>query len=207
MVEKASSQTATIATRTRGTAVMNQQQQLEKYESLVQLYSKTLDLSSPRMLEKFHIAIENSKKYAEFVPASARVIDIGSGVGLPGIPLAILRPDITITLCEIRQKRAAFLERVVSTLSTTNAQVFHGDVKQIKNQKFDAVTAQSVGTLAHLYKLCKNALTPTWVIISNKGEKLELEIAEIQKITDVLSFKTEQLDENATIVIVYGGQE
>jgi 16S rRNA (guanine527-N7)-methyltransferase len=186
---------------------MIQQQQLEKYESLVQQYSKTLDLSSPKMLEKFHTAIENSKKYAEFVPASARVIDIGSGVGLPGIPLAILRPDVTITLCEIRQKRAAFLERVVSTLSTTNAQVFHGDVKQIKNQKFDAVTAQSVGTLAHLYKLCKNALTPTWVIISNKGEKLELEIAEIQKITDVLSFKTEQLDENATIVIVYGGQE
>ncbi len=185
---------------------MNQQQQLEKYSELVKLYSKTLDLSSPKMLEKFHIAIENSKKYVELIPESANVLDIGSGVGLPGVPLAILRPDINITLCEIRQKRAAFLERVVSTLKITNTQVFHGDVKQIKIQKFNAVTAQSVGTLAHLYKLCQNALTPTWVIISNKGEKLEHEIAEIQKITSVLSYKTEKLDQNATIVIVHGGQ-
>jgi 16S rRNA (guanine527-N7)-methyltransferase len=186
---------------------MNQQQQLEKYAELVKQYSKTLDLSSPKMLEKFHIAIDNSKKYAELMPESANVLDIGSGVGLPGIPLAILRPDTTITLCEIRQKRAAFLERVVSTANIGNARIFHGDVKQMTTQTFNAVTAQSVGTLAHLYKLCKNALTPTWVIMSNKGEKLEQEIAEIQKMTSILSFKTEKLDDNATIVIVYGGQE
>jgi 16S rRNA (guanine527-N7)-methyltransferase len=184
---------------------MNQQQQLERYADLVRQYSKTLDLSSPKMLEKFQIAIENSKKYAELMPESINVLDIGSGVGLPGIPLAILRPDITITLCEIRQKRAAFLERVVSTANIINAKVFHGDVKQLKGHNFGAVTAQSVGTLAHLYKLCKNALTPTWVIMSNKGEKLEQEIAEIQKITNILSFRTEKLDESATIVIVYGG--
>jgi 16S rRNA (guanine527-N7)-methyltransferase len=186
---------------------MNQQQQLEKYNELVQQYSKTLDLSSPKMLEKFHIAIENSRKYAELIPELARVLDIGSGVGLPGIPLAILRPDIAITLCEIRQKRAAFLERVIATIKITNAQVFHGDVKQIKSHTFNAVTAQSVGTLAHLYQLSKNALTPSWVIISNKGAKLEQEIVEIKKITNISSFKTETLDENATIVIVYGGQE
>ncbi len=186
---------------------MNQPQMLETYAKLVRQYSKTLDLSSPKMLEKFDIAIENSKKYAELMPKSANVIDIGSGVGLPGIPLVILRPDITITLCEIRQKRAAFLERVVSTLNITNVQVFHGDVKQLKSQNFNVVTAQSVGTLANIYKLCKNALTPTWVIMSNKGEKLEQELAEIQKITNVLSFKTEKLDENASIVMVCGGQE
>lgn len=183
------------------------QQQLEKYAELVKQYSKTLDLSSPRMLEKFDVAIENSKKYAELMSKSANVLDIGSGVGLPGIPLAILRPDVTITLCEIRQKRAAFLERVVSNLDITNAQVFHGDVKQLKSHNFNAVTAQSVGTLTTIYNLCKNALTPTWVIMSNKGKNLEQEIAEIQKITEVLSFKTEKLDENASIVIVYGGQE
>ncbi len=186
---------------------MTQQQQLEKYQSLVRQYSKTLDLSSPKMLENFDIAIENAKKYTELVPESARVLDIGSGVGLPGIPLAILRPDIEITLCEIRQKRAAFLERVISIAQITNARVSNLDVKQIKSQDFKVVTAQAVGTLKHIYQLSKNALTPSWVIISNKGEKLEQEIAEIQKIAHVLSFKTEKLTESATIVMVYGGQE
>jgi 16S rRNA (guanine527-N7)-methyltransferase len=185
---------------------MNQQKRLEKYASLVRKYSKTLDLSSPKMLGRFEVAIENSSKYAELIPESAKVLDIGSGVGLPGIPLVILRPDIQITLCEIRQKRAAFLERVVSTLGITNARVSNIDVKQIQTRDFNAITAQSVGTLVHLYQLCQNALAPTWVIISNKGEKLEQEIEEIQKITHVLSFKTEKLDENATIVVIYGGQ-
>jgi 16S rRNA (guanine527-N7)-methyltransferase len=206
-VEKTPIKTATITTRTRGVKNVDQQQQLEWYTELVRQYSKTLDLSSPNMLAKFQIAIENSKRYADLMPESANVLDIGSGVGLPGIPLAIIRPDITIKLCEIRQKRAAFLERVVSMASITNAQVFHGDVKQLRGHNFGAVTAQSVGTLAHLYKLCKNALAPTWVIISNKGEKLEQEIAEIQKITNILSYKTEKLDEIASIVIINGGQE
>jgi 16S rRNA (guanine527-N7)-methyltransferase len=207
VVEKTQDKITPVASRSRGTNIMNQQQQLEKYAEMVKQYSKTLDLSSPNMLEKFHIAIDNSKKYTELIPESAKVLDIGSGVGLPGIPLAILRPDLEITLCEIRQKRAAFLERVVSTVNIMNAEVLHGDVKQLKSHNFNAVTAQSVGTLAHLYKLCQNALTTTWVIISNKGEKLEQEIAEIQKITNILSFKTEKLAENAIIVIVYGGQE
>jgi 16S rRNA (guanine527-N7)-methyltransferase len=184
----------------------SQQKQLEQYANLVRQYSKTLDLSSPKMLEKFSIAIENSRIYAKLVPDSAQVLDIGSGVGLPGIPLAILRPDIAITLCEIRQKRAAFLERVVSSVHIGNAHVYNGDVQQIKDAKFNAVTAQSVGTFTHLYQLCKNALTPTWVIISNKGEKLQQELEELQKITTIQSFNTEKLDETATIAIVHGGQ-
>ncbi len=183
------------------------QQQLEGYAKLVQQYSKTLNLSSPKMLEKFTIAIENSKKYAEIVPKSARVLDIGSGVGLPGIPLAILRPDISITLCEIRRKRAAFLERVISSGQISNAHVYNGDVRQIHNQTFNTITAQSVGTLKHLYQLCKHTLASSWVIISNKGDNLEQEIEELQKIAATLSIKTEKLAESATIVIIHGGQK
>ena len=185
---------------------INQQHQLEEYGALVQRYSKTLDLSSPKKLQAFSIAIENSKKYAEIVPVSARVLDIGSGVGLPGVPLAILRPDSQITLCEIRQKRAAFLERVVSSIHISNAYVYNGDVQQIRDQTFNTVTAQAVGTLKHVYQLCSHVLDDSWVIISNKGATVDQEIEEISKVTKIRSFTLEKLDENASIICVYGGQ-
>ena len=184
----------------------NQQHQLEEYEALVQRYSKTLDLSSPKKLQAFTNAIENSKKYAEIVKVSARVLDIGSGVGLPGVPLAILRPDIQVTLCEIRQKRAAFLERVVSSIHISNVHVYNGDVQQIRDQTFDTVTAQAVGKLKHVYQLCSHVLDESWVIISNKGATVDQEIEEISKVTKIRSFTLEKLDENASIVCVYGGQ-
>ena len=186
---------------------VNQKRQLEEYHGLVQRYSKTLDLSSPKKLQAFSIAIENSKIYAEIVPESAKVLDIGSGVGIPGIPLAILRPDTEVTLCEIRQKRAAFLERVVSSIHISNAHVYNGDVQQIRDQKFTTVTAQAVGSFKHLYQLCSHVLDSTWVIISNKGETIQQEMEELGKITQIRSHTIKNLDENASIVSIYGGQK
>jgi 16S rRNA (guanine527-N7)-methyltransferase len=182
-----------------------QQGQLEQYRQLVLKYSSTLDLSSPTKLKNFSVAIENSSAYAKIVPEHAKVIDIGSGVGLPGVPLAILRPDIQIVLCEIRQKRAAFLERIISTLHITNASVYNGDVQQIQNATFDAVTAQAVGTLKHIYKLCSKLLGSEWVIITTKGEKLTEELAELQKITPIRGYELEKLDENTAMIVIKGG--
>lgn len=186
--------------------IHEQETKLEKYIELVQKYSKTLDLSSPKKLENFRIAVENTRNYAKIVPQNACVLDIGSGVGLPGVPLAIFRPDIEVTLCEIRQKRAAFLERAVSSIQISNARVYNGDVQQIQNKTFDAVTAQAVGSLKHIYQLCHKSLNSEWVLISNKGDKLTDEIEELRQITTVQKVEIKKLDETASIVMIYGGQ-
>ncbi len=183
----------------------HQETQLEQYESLVLKYSKTLDLSSPKKLENFKTAIQNTGKYAEAIPESARVLDIGSGVGLPGIPLAILRPDIQVVLCEIRQKRAAFLERVVSSVQIANTTVYNNDVLKIQNHRFDVVTAQAVGTLKLIYQLSKHLLEVNWMIISNKGQSVTQEIEELNKITPIRSVTLEQIDENTALVVINGG--
>ena len=58
----------------------------------------------------------NSAAVAEAVPPGARVVDVGSGAGLPGIPLGLARPDVTLTLVEPMARRVEFLEEVVAEL-------------------------------------------------------------------------------------------
>ncbi len=178
--------------------------QLEIYSQLVRDYSKVLDLSSPKMLQEFTIGIERSQTFIPAIPEKARVLDIGSGVGLPAIPIAILRPDIQITLCEIRQKRAAFLERSVSQLKLNHATVFQGDVRKLE-QTFDCITALWVGNLEQLYTLAKHCLAPTWSIITRKGNDASIELELFLEKHPDINGTIQLLDDGANLVILRGG--
>jgi 16S rRNA (guanine527-N7)-methyltransferase len=181
-------------------------QQLEQYRTLVKDYSKVLDLSSPKMLQEFETGIKRSQAFIDALESHANVLDVGSGAGLPAIPIAIKRPDIQITLCEIRSKRAAFLERAVSSLKLSNAKVYQGDVRKLE-ATFDVVTALWVGSLEEIYRLVKPNLNKNWKIMTRKGDNLEQEILAIQKIDSTIEIKTEQLEDGAYFVTLSGGQQ
>ncbi len=184
---------------------MTQSEKLEQYTRLIKDYSRVLDLSSPKMLEQFQVGIERSLAFANVIRPKARVLDVGSGAGLPAIPMAIFRPDVQITLCEIRNKRAAFLERAISHLKLENARVFQGDVRKLE-QTFDTVTALWLGSLEEIVKLVKARLEPNWNIITRKGTELEAEFAKLQKNNPEIELKTQQLEDGAWLVILSQGQ-
>jgi 16S rRNA (guanine527-N7)-methyltransferase len=181
------------------------EQQLEQYRILVKDYSKILDLSSPKMLQEFEIGIERSQPFIEALAPNATVLDVGSGAGLPAIPLAIARPDIQITLCEIRNKRAAFLERVVSSLKLKNAQIYQGDVRKL-DQKYEVITALWLGSLEQIYKLVAPNLSQNWRIMTRKGNSIEHEFEALQKHNSAIQIKTKQLEDGAYFVILSGGE-
>ncbi len=185
---------------------MTQTDKLEQYKKLVKDYSRVLDLSSPKMLEQFETGIERSQHFANAIQPKARVLDVGSGAGLPAIPIAILRPDVQITLCEIRNKRAAFLERAISVLQLENASVFQGDVRKLE-ATFDTATALWLGSLEEIVKLVKPRLIGQWSIITRKGIELETEFAKLQKNNPNIELKTQQLEDGAWLVILSERQE
>lgn len=82
---------------------------------------------------------------ASLISHGERVMDIGSGAGFPGLPLAIERPDVTMVLAEPRAKRAAFLRHVVRDLGLANAEVLERRVEEVGGQTFDAATIRAVG--------------------------------------------------------------
>jgi 16S rRNA (guanine527-N7)-methyltransferase len=73
----------------------------------------------------------DSLRAAPLLGQAGDVVDLGSGAGLPGIPLAIVRPDLSFRLVEVRQRRAAFLELAVDTLAIRNATVVQGSIERL----------------------------------------------------------------------------
>jgi 16S rRNA (guanine527-N7)-methyltransferase len=84
---------------------------------------------------------------AGLIPRQARVADVGSGAGFPGVPLAISRPDLSVSLVEPRHKRAAFLRHVARILPLPNVSVHEARVEGLGGEPFEAVTTRAVGAV------------------------------------------------------------
>lgn len=111
-----------------------------------------------------------------------RLADIGSGGGFPGIVLGIYYPDISITLIESIGKKCKFLEQAVKELELKNIVVLNTRVENIKDRKYDIITARGVSTVKELLKNTKNISHSNTKWIMYKGEKLQSELEEAKPI-------------------------
>mgnify|MGYP003320028761 FL=1 len=108
----------------------------------------------------------------------ARIADVGSGGGLPGIPLAIAEPERKFTLIESRGKRAQFLRHVSGVLGLTNVVVEHARVEDLlSTPPFDTVLARAVAPLPELLKLVGHLFAPETILLALTGESFSGETA------------------------------
>ena len=102
--------------------------------------------------------------------AAGRIADAGSGAGLPGIPLAIARPDWRMTLAEASQKKAAFLRQAVIELHLSNVEVHEGRVEAWRPQPlFDVLISRAFAALADFIAACRHLLAPAGVLAAMTG--------------------------------------
>jgi 16S rRNA (guanine527-N7)-methyltransferase len=103
---------------------------------------------APRLWDR-HIL--NSLALAQEVPDGVSVVDLGSGAGLPGLVLAIGRPDLSVTLVEPLQRRTTFLDEVVEDLGLDRVRVLRGRAESLHGREtFDVVTARALAPLGRL---------------------------------------------------------
>mgnify|MGYP000550573789 CR=1 FL=1 len=160
--------------------------------------SDTLGLLGPRELDKLwsrHIL--NSAVVAEKLNSGDNVADIGSGAGLPGIPMAIVRPDCRFTLVEPMERRSDWLKEIAKNLGLDNIRVFRARGEDLDPQ-FNVVTARAVASLPKLIRFAAPPLLPSGKILALKGAKAEQEIEEAKKL--VKKFKLESFE------VVYAGE-
>jgi 16S rRNA (guanine527-N7)-methyltransferase len=152
---------------------------------------ETLGLLGPREYPRIWTRhVLNSAVVAELVPAGKTIADVGSGAGLPGIPMALAQPEAHFTLIEPMERRSDWLKEQVEKLGLSNVSVLRARAEEV-GEAFDIVTARAVKALPQLLQMCVPMTKHGGEIIALKGEKAQLEIDDskrLMKKLDIQSF-------------------
>jgi 16S rRNA (guanine527-N7)-methyltransferase len=150
---------------------------INRYVDILRLTAVAWGLLGPREADRLwdrHIL--NSAALSGLIAADSAVADVGSGAGLPGIPLAILRPDIRMTLIEPLLRRSTFLTQTVEELGITDHVTVVRSRAEDHRQSYDVVTARALAPLNRLIGWCNRLRAPDGVILALKGASTNDEI-------------------------------
>lgn len=134
----------------------------------------------PRLWDRHLI---NCALVAAGVPRGASVCDIGSGAGLPGLVLAIARPDLQVTLVEPLLRRTTFLDEAVQELGLANVEVIRERAEALHGRaRFDVVTSRAVAPLERLARWSLPLVAPGGCMLAMKGSSAQREIDEASNV-------------------------
>lgn len=144
---------------------------VERYAELLATDGVLRGLIGPREVPRLwdrHLI--NSVALAPAVPDGVSVADVGTGAGLPGLVLALARPDLTVTLIEPLLRRTRFLEEVVAELGLGNVTVVRARAEELHGTAtYDVVTSRAVAPLGRLLEWCMPLVSPNGFALALKG--------------------------------------
>ena len=152
------------------------EEQIQRYAELLSSTGIERGLIGPKEGDRIwerHIA--NCIPITTIIPNGVRVGDIGSGAGLPGIVIALARPDLKVSLIEPLQRRVDFLNEVITELAL-EVEVIRGRAERVKKQ-FEIVTARAVAPLEKLIQISWHMIPRGGCLMAIKGESAADEIA------------------------------
>lgn len=153
---------------------------LERYVSVLAGPGIERGLLGPREVPRLwdrHLL--NCAVIQDAVAEGATVVDVGSGAGLPGVVLAVVRPDLAVTLVEPLLRRSVFLAEIVAELSLSNVNVVRSRAEQLHGKVLaDVVTARAVAPLDRLARWTLPLLRTGGLLVALKGASVRRELAE-----------------------------
>lgn len=148
----------------------------------------------------------NSAAVAPLVPDRARVVDVGSGAGLPGIPLALARPDLAVVLLEPLARRVAFLDECVERLALDNVTVVRGRAEEGPVRRSlggaDVVVARAVAPIERLAGWCLPLLRTGGRLLALKGSSAADELAAAGPLPGAADAEVREVGDPPTTVVV-----
>jgi 16S rRNA (guanine527-N7)-methyltransferase len=151
------------------------------YLELLDRWNRTYNLTAirdPREMVGKHLL--DSLAMLPHVPGAGRLADLGTGPGLPGIPLALARPGLSVSLVESNGKKARFLREAVRALGLANARVIEARAEAVAEAgAYDRITARALDRLAGILKVGGHLLAPEGRLLAMKAQRLDEEVAEL----------------------------
>lgn len=156
-------------------------EQLLAFIKLIAKWNKAYNLTAVRNNEDMaRLHILDSLAILPHIEGK-RVIDIGTGAGLPGIPLAIFLPEVEFVLLDSNAKKTRFVQQAILELKLKNVSVLHSRVEDYQPELgFDTVTMRAFASLPDIMKLTAHLLSPNGVLLAMKGQIPEAELEEIK---------------------------
>jgi 16S rRNA (guanine527-N7)-methyltransferase len=160
------------------------EERLLQYIELLVKWNRTYNLTAvrdPLAMVSHHLLDSLAVlPHLAFAGERARIADIGTGAGLPGIPLALARPQWHVVLVESNEKKAAFLQQAKIELALSNVQIHRARAEEWRPaERFAVVISRAFAELVDFLAACKHLLAPGGVIAAMKGKDPRDEIARL----------------------------
>ena len=179
---------------------LDTQTQLLAYLDLIGKWTKVYNLTAVRdademlthhLLDSLAVIAPLRRELAKLPPEGApSLLDVGSGAGLPGVVIAIVCPEVSVTCVDTVAKKAAFIQQVAVALRLPNLKGLHARVETL-TQPFDVVCSRAFASLADFTSWSRQALAPHGVWMAMKGKNPDQEMADLP--AGVSVFHVEQL--------------
>ena len=178
-----------------------QTEQLLDFIKLIAKWNKAYNLTAVRNNEDMaRLHILDSLAILPHIEGK-RVIDIGTGAGLPGIPLAIFMPEVEFVLLDSNAKKTRFVQQVILELKLKNVSVLHSRVENYQPQLgFDTMTMRAFASLPDIMKLTAHLLRADGVLLAMKGQIPEAELADIDAQTTLIKINVPEVEAERCLV-------
>jgi 16S rRNA (guanine527-N7)-methyltransferase len=186
---------------------MPAQAKLVAYLRLIEKWNKVHNLTAVREPAKMVILhLLDSLAVLPHVAGARSLLDVGTGAGLPGIPLAIARPDLVVTLLDSSHKKAAFLRQAKAELALANVEVACERVeKWSPTVKYDIVVSRAFAELADFVAQAGHLVTPGGTMLAMKGVHPFEEIAKVpatHRVENVIELRIPTLEAQRHLVFL-----
>lgn len=200
------------ACRTRlvdGIAALNlsvntdQTAQLLHFISLIEKWNKAYNLTAIKNKQdmvKLHLL--DSLTVLPYLTGT-QIIDVGTGAGLPGIPLAICLPHINFTLLDSNAKKTRFVQQVVLELKLANVQIYHSRAESfLPSPLFDTVISRAFADLADIVQATRHLLTDDGILLAMKGHCTNEEFLNITADKQIIPVRVPGVDAERNLVLL-----
>ena len=181
-------------------------QRIQTYLALIAKWNQVYNLTAIRSIER--MVVEHALDSLAILPyvRPLRVLDVGSGPGLPGIPLAIARPEWRVCLLDSNHKKCVFLRQAAIELELANVEVVCDRIEALPHdRRFDTIVSRAFAETQRFAKVAAPLLAPHGAILAMKGLYPHEEIAQLPPevtLNDVISLQVPFLDAHRHLVVM-----